>query len=280
MNLLEVPDPRRATKSVVKTLRDAFEQLCTRDTQPMVEEEFMGCHSSERIKKLAEQPIKLPIELTMPDRRALDLAVFELLGVSEADERKRLCDELYYETTKHFRQIRIVEVQKQEQRAGAEGREFRTDELAADLWDSLPEEYKQPLAAWIASQVASGLTVHLPEGQASIPDANDFLDANTVFFRMSDSDKTVVQSLKLLSRAHAETVYLLSQRGIYGTLALPSTEKAMQSLQGQIAKQLAALIAKAGELSRSRTSDEKKAMELAHLLEFWMVHGKPSREAK
>ena len=28
--------------------------------------------------------------------------------------------------------------------------------LAADLWDSLPEEDKQPLAAWIASQVNGG----------------------------------------------------------------------------------------------------------------------------
>ena len=44
--------------------------------------------------------------------------MFELLGVDDTKERERLCDELYYETAKHFRQIRIVEVQKQEQRAG------------------------------------------------------------------------------------------------------------------------------------------------------------------
>ena len=53
----------------------------------------------------------------MPDRRAFDLAVFELLGVADAAEREKLCDELYYETATHFRQIRIVEIQKQEQRA-------------------------------------------------------------------------------------------------------------------------------------------------------------------
>jgi hypothetical protein len=281
VNLLEIPDPRPVTKSVAKKLQDAFERLCTRDTQPMVEEEFMDCHSSERIKKLAEHPLKLPMELTMPDRRALDLAVFELLGVSDADERDKLCDQLYWETANHFRQIRIVEVQKQEQRAGAEGREFRTDELAADLWDGLTEDDKQPLPDWIVAQVSDGLTVTIPEGQASIPDATDFLAANTVFFRQpGTAGKAVVQPLELPSRAHAEIVHLVAQHGFHGPLRLPKTEKATHSLQVRITKRLAALAATANELARSRTSDEKKAMELAHLLEFWMLRGKPSREAK
>jgi hypothetical protein len=32
--------------------------------------------------------------------------------------------------------------------------------------------------------------------------------------------------------------------------------------------------------SRSRTSDEKRAAELAALLEFWLVRGKPRREPR
>jgi methylase of polypeptide subunit release factors len=280
VNLMEVPDPRHVTKAIAKKLRDALKGLSKRDTQPMVEEAFMECRSSERIKKLAEKPIELPQELKMPDRRALDLAVLELLGVSDPKERERLCDELYYETANHFRQIRIVEVQKQEQRAGAEGREFRTDELAADLWDSLPEEDKQPLVTWIASQVGDGMPVTIPEGHASIPDANDFLAASTVFFRQPTAGgKTVVQPVALPSRAHAEIVHLLTQHGFHGALPLPKTEKAAHTLQIQITKRIAGLAAKANELSRSRTSDERKAMELARLLGFWMFGGKPSREA-
>ena len=280
VNLLEVPDPRHVTEAVAKELQDAFAKLCQRDTLGMVEEEFMDCRDSKRIKKLAEKPVKLPIELTMPDRRALDLAIFELLGVSNAAERENLCDELYFETANHFRQIRIVEVQKQEQRSGGEGREFRTDELAADLWDSLPEEDKQPLAAWIAAHVTDGVTANIPDGRASLPDASDFLDANTVFFRQPKGGKAAVLSLPLPSRAHAEMVFLLSQRSICGALPLPKTERAAQSLQSKLTQRLVAFATKADELSRSRTGDEKKAMELAHLLEFWMVHGKPSREAK
>ena len=128
--------------------------------------------------------------------------------------------------------------------------------------------------------MTDSLTVNIPEGQASLPDANDMLDANTIFFRQPKGGKAMVQPLVFPSRAHAEIVYLLTQRGVHGALRLPKTEVAAQVLQTQIAKRLAAFAAKANELSRSRTGDEKKAMELAHLLEFWMVHGKPQREPK
>ena len=148
------------------------------------------------------------------------------------------------------------------------------------MWDSLPEADKQPLAAWIADEVADGLTVNIPEGHASLPDASDFLDANTVFFRQSTGGRAVTHPLTLPSRAHAETIHFLAQRGIHGTTLLPKAEKTAQRLQSEITKRISDLAAKAKALSRSRTGDEKKAMELARLLEFWMAHGKPAKAAK
>src|ERR1035441_9507232 len=118
----------------------------------------------------------------MADRRALDLAVFELIGVADPAEREKICDELYYETANHFRQIRIVEIQKQEQRAGGGSRGFRTDELAADLWDALEDEDKQSLPTWLGAAVADGVPILIPEGRARLPDATDMFNANTVSF--------------------------------------------------------------------------------------------------
>jgi hypothetical protein len=43
---------------------------------------------------------------------------------------------------------------------------------------------------------------------------------------------------------------------------------------------LKALATKADELARSRTSDERKAMDLSRLLVHWMINGKPSRQTK
>jgi len=280
VNLLEVPDPRHITKAVAKKLQDAFTKLCQRDTRPMVEEEFMECHSAERAKKLAEKPIGLPTELQMPDRRALDLAVFELLGVTDATERETLCNELYRETAAHFRQIRVVEIQKQEQRGRSEGRAFRTDELASDLWDSLTGEDKQPLGEWLAAQVAEGGTHVIHEGQASLPDASDFLDANTVFFKQSTGGKALAKSLSLPSRDHAEIIFTLSQLGIHGALRLPKTQTAAQKLKEHLATRLAFITEKSNHLAQSRTSDARKADELAGLLRHWWTHGKPTRVAK
>jgi methylase of polypeptide subunit release factors len=282
VNLLEVPDARLVTKAVVKKLQDAFTKLCQRDTQHFVEEGFLECQLFERAKKLAKNPIGLPIELTMPDRRALDLAVFELLGVVDAAEREKLCDELYHETTAHFRHNRILDIQKQEQRSKSEGREFRTDELAADLWDSLPSADKQPLVEWIAAQVkaSDGFTVDVPEGHANLPDATDMLDANTVFFRLPKGGKGAAPPLALPSRAHAEMVFTLARQNIHGALPLPKSEKAAETLQAMVMARLDALAARANELARSRTGDEKRVTDLARLLEFWMTHGKPRREPK
>ena len=226
VNLLEIPDPRDIPKSIAEKLRNAFRQLCTRITGGMVEEALMECKSSERAKKLAENLIELPEELKQPDRRALDLAVFELLGVSNASAREKLVDELHWETANHFRQIRIVEIQKQEQRSKSEGREFRTDELAADLWDSLPEDDKQSLAAWLASQIDDGLPVNIPESDGcSLPDANDFLDASSVFFHLPGAAKKEAQKISLPSRAHAELVHFAWQQKILGNVHIAQNRK-------------------------------------------------------
>ena len=276
VNLLELPDPRHATPAVATKLKDAFAQLCQRDTSELVEEEFKECHSAERVKKLAGKPICLPWELQQSDRRALDLAVFELIGVSDAAERERLCDELYRETAAHFRQIRIVEIQKQEQRGGAEGREFRTDELAADLWDALAEDEREPLPAWLARNITQGLTVTIPDGTPALPEASDMFSANTVFFRQNSG----THQLALPSRAHAELLYCLCHESFHGDLDLPASESDAASLLARLSDRLAVLTEKARQLAASRTSDDSRIDDLAGLLCQWMLHGKPQRKVK
>jgi hypothetical protein len=280
LNFLEIPDPRNVPTRVADKLTKAFAALGQRDTGSMLEEAFAECRSAERIKKLADDEVELPNELKMSDRRNLDLAVFELLGVADAGEREKLVDDLYYETANHFRQIRIVEVQKQEQRAKSEGREFRTDELAADLWDSLQDDEKQPLAAWMAGQVANGLQVNIPEGDARLADATDFLDASTVFFRAPGANKTSFKPLLLPSRPHAELVYFVSRQNIHGALELPKTESAARDLLSASRARLETLTAKADELTRRRTSDERRALDISRLLLHWMLNGKPGRKGK
>jgi hypothetical protein len=99
-------------------------------------------------------------------------------------------------------------------------------------------------------------------------------------FRPAGTAKSGFKPLKLPSRPHAELVHFAWQQNIHGKLALPKTEKAARELFNGATARLKALTAKADELARSRTSDERKAVDLSRLLVHWMIHGKPSREAK
>jgi hypothetical protein len=120
--------------------------------------------------------------------------------------------------------------------------------------------------------------VDIPEGDARLPDSSDFLDASTVFFRAPGADKSAFKPLQLPSRPHAELVYFAWRQKIHGELALPKSENAARDLLDSATARLKAITAKAEELARSRTSDERKAMDLARLLAYWMINGKPSHE--
>ena len=274
VNLLEVPDPRGVTAVVADKLRDAFRRLCQRDTMPLVEREFMECRSPERAAKLAAQPVSLPEELSMQDRRDLDLAVLEMLGVSDVAERARLCDELYRETALHFRHIRIVEIQKQEQRGKTDNREFRMDELASDLWDGLPDDEKITLHDWLTPQIQGGKKISIPEGRSNLVDASDMLDATAVFFAFGAKTQKTHDKVTLPSRAHAELVNMLASAGVHGEIALPTAEKEARALCGTLLAHLQAIATRAQQLASSRTSDAGKAEELAELLRSWLLHGK------
>ena len=279
VNLLEIPDPRFATKEVAAKLINAFRRLAHRDARAMVEEEFMECRSSERAVKLDQNPVSLPLELQMNDRRDLDMAVFELLGIKDGAERERICDELYFETASHFRRSRIIEIQKQEQRAKADNRGFRTEELAADLWDALEEEEKITLSEWLAKQVTSGNEITIPVGKPQLPAATDMFRANSVLFGTSPT-KSGITHLDLPSRAHAELIYLLSTSRLTGNIKLPTNAAQTEKLLSDLRERLSTTQERALQLARSRTSDEARAIELSNLLQLWIMHGKPDRKVK
>jgi hypothetical protein len=268
--LVEIPDPRKATRQVRSKLIGAFERLCERDTGPMVEEEFIACRSSERAEKLKDSPINLPAELRMADRLDLDLAVFELIGVSDAAEREELCHKLYIETARYLREIRIVEIKKQEQRAKSQGRGLRIDELALDVWDALTDDERLSILEWIESNFAHDWLVTIPDGNPKLPEAEDMLDAATVFFISAKGARAT--RLNCPTRAHAEVVYQLGKLGIRGDVSLPNPA---EKLARDLSRRLLSMDRRVDELARSRSTDESRIDDLAALLRHWMTLGKP-----
>lgn len=272
VNLLEVPDPRAAAPEVAGRLIEALQRLATRAVGRLVEEGLMNCHSPERARKIASGPIVLSDELRQPDRRALDEAVFELLGVAAPGRRNRLVDRLYEETARHFRQIRVVEIQKMEQRSVAAARRFTADELAADAWDAMDPKDLRTLSEWLSAQPGPMVTVTIPVGgKATLIPEPDMFNWETVYFGKGRRGTHLVCA----SRAQAELVARLANLGVCGDVGLPAEETSCRRLLVALDSRLAEARVRFEALASSRTGTEKLREDVVDLLMYWFVHGRP-----
>ncbi|MBM4083620.1 MAG: hypothetical protein FJ272_02430 [Planctomycetes bacterium] len=229
----------------------------------------MDCHSPERARRLARSPLELPDELKSRDRRQLDEAVFELLGVSSAETRRKLVDRLYEETVRHYRQIRIVEIQKMEQRSKAKARRFAPDELAADIWDVVRPEWKVSLSHWLRAQPGDKATVDIPEPSAKLAPSSHLFDACTVYF---GKGRKLHQEFP--HRPLAELVAELANAGVTGAVEAPKGQaECVQALQ-----RLRERLSKSGQefeqLADSRTGTERLCQEIVAILKRWSIAGR------
>ncbi|MCY3019652.1 MAG: N-6 DNA methylase [Planctomycetota bacterium] len=114
VNMMLVPDPRHAVPGVSKRIVAALHRMAERHT------------------------LNLPDEFVLEDRQDLDDAVFELLGETDADERRRLRDRLYAEMTTMHAAIREKELRMIENKKRTKGgAKVSVEKVAQEIWDSL-----------------------------------------------------------------------------------------------------------------------------------------------
>jgi hypothetical protein len=269
VNLLEVPDPRGISAALAARLKDALPRMSKREVGRLVEEQLMECHSPERAAKLAAMPLVYSQELHQPDRRDLDDAVFELLGVTKPKEREYLVGRLYDATACHFREIRVVEIQKMQQRARSEGKRFGVHDLAADIWDAAELEELKPLAEWVSRRPESDATMIIPEERPAVVKLNPLFREAAVFFGRGGR-----RSLDCQSDEQAKLVARLATFGVIGELKVPQSEQACSRLLELVDSRMGAARSKFEELAASRTGDERVRGQLLDALMRWFVAGR------
>lgn len=270
VNLLEVPDPRGVSPAVTKRLTDALERLSQREVGRLVEEQLMDCHTPERARKLAAGPLVYSQELQQPDRRELDDAVLELLGVADADERAALLGRLYEATARHFRDIRVVEIEKMQQRARTENRRFSVLDLAADIWDAAELEEVTPLAEWVGQRPESdGAVLAIPDERPATVLDNPLFGDKAVAFGRSQQSHVDCASLE-----QAKLVAYLANLGVTGNVKLPNDKADCAKLLELVNARLEKTQARFRELAESRTGDERVRKQLLEALERWFIVGR------
>ncbi len=269
VNLLELPDPRGVPANIARRLRDALESMSRREVGRLVEEQLMDCHSPERARRLAAGPLALSRELQQPDRRDLDDAVFQLLGVSAPKQRGELIGRLYEATARHFREIRVVEIEKMEQRAKTGGKRFRVDDLAADIWDAAELEDATPMGDWIEQQPESDSLVIVLDERPAVLSSDVMFSPNTVYFGKRCSGHIDCQS-----RGQAELVVRLANLGVCGQVKVPAALGPCLKLLARVDRRVERARARFKELAESRTADERVQNQLVEVLERWFVVGR------
>jgi hypothetical protein len=271
VNLIDVPDPRGAPENVVKRLTDAYKSMCKRDVGGMVEATLKDCHTYSRALELASRPVvTLPDELTQTDRRDLDDAVFELLGVTDAIERSHLIGRLYEATTRHFRDVRVTEIQKMEDRRSGGSTRFAVADHAADAWDALDLADLTPLAEWVKGHATGDYeVVSIPSERPVFMNGGDLYDNETVYFGKGRRQHMVCQS-----RGEAELIARMATLGVTGEVCVPRNDKVAKKLIHVLNVRHEKTATRLRELAASRSGDSDTQEQVFNLLERWYVLGK------
>jgi hypothetical protein len=270
VNLIDVPDPRGVTDKVADKIVDALKRMSKREVGRLVEESLMECRNYERAQQLAARPLQLSAELQQPDRRDLDDAVFELLGVKNAGERRALVDRLHQETAQHFRAIRVTEIQKMEDRRAGGPRRFAAMELAADIWDAVDLTDLTPLAEWVRNHTGKhSQTFDLPDERPASLASGVMFDHETVYFgRKRESH------LECPSRGAAELLQRIANLGVTGQVTIPTENAEGIKLLEKLNSRHDVAMERLSELVDSRTNDDEQQTQVRRVLERWFVLGK------
>ena len=201
--------------------------------------------------------------------------MFELLGVQNSGKRSELIDQLYRELTLHNRNIRIVEVQKMEQRRKTATDRVSQMELAIDAWEHLEPEWQKPLPVWLEENAFAAKTVELPEGEVRLSAAGNFFEANTLFF-----GKKPTHAHECASRAEAELLYQIAHEGLRGPVSIPSGEVQARKLLSELEHRLTEGRRKMIALAEERAGTEKLREQVVETLYRWFIQGKAASATK
>jgi hypothetical protein len=193
-----------------------------------------------------------------------------MMGVKDSKRRSELVDRLYREVTLHNRNIRIIEVQKMEQRRRTGTDRVSQLELAFDAWDHLDPEWQKPLPVWLQENAHAAKTVELPEGEARLPAPENFLEANTLFF-----GKKPGRAHECASRTEAELLYQIASIGLRGPISIPTQEPEARKLLSQLQNRLEEGRRKLIALAEERAGTEKLREQVVETLYRWFIHGQP-----
>jgi hypothetical protein len=222
VSMMPLPDPRSASAAVLNKIATAFEAMSQRDALQFLSERRMrrmAYGKSGKDSQLALLPDQS--ELEMPDRRALDEAVLELLGVTDRKERAALMDRLYGYLREFFEQTRAKEEKAIANKHRAKRRAAASPaELAAQVLAELKDKHPSLLRGY-----ADFLDLDQPFSTFDLPDGGEpelhhdmFASTGSVRFMRG---KKQVGLVSTQSPEQAALLNVVARQGVRGLVRVP-----------------------------------------------------------
>ena len=228
-----VPDIRKASPKAADRAVAACERMARRNTQRYLHEEF-----------------------ALDDRRELDDAALEILGIEDAEERAALMDRLYRDVTDMQRSIRDREViaQRDRRRSARRGAPNPQD-IADEIWDQRDLDLLQFPEDFVRRR-NEGEMFDLPSGGVEVGvamiEAGGMLRAGTVRVGGQDGDVLDVGSV-----ARARFLEALSLCHRAGQVRLPDDDVCEEAFSS-FSRYRSELLDRCSELVRQRTTDQRR----------------------
>ncbi len=255
-NIMRVPNPRLATEAQRWRVAEAFHAMKDRPVLGFLSERRLRRMSyTAKGKEAALDQVSEESELTQPDRRELDEAVLELLGVSPSRERAKILDDLYAYLAEFFEWTRQNEEHAIRNKKKAKGRKtVRSSDLVNEILADVERDHGTLLRTY-----DDFLDFDEPFDTYEVPANGEperldgLLESHAIrFFSRKNSEAPIIETS---SDPQRELLILLIENGMRGLIRIPVEEEASSRLRARYEKFLKQRADTLRSLVEDRTAD-------------------------
>lgn len=232
VSMMLVPDLRRATRKMIQALEVAMAALAEREPKQLLSERRLRTMAFEKSGKHAElELLSDDCELDMPDRRALDHIVLELLGVKTKKERgvwiNRLYDDLrqFFEKTRRKEEEAIVNKNTTKRKGAVSAQDLAT-QLSAELNTQEPNLFRSYKDFFNESGAGDSWIARAVPAEGAPELHADLHDIGVRFKR----GKKPIEFVSMPSEAHAALAVVAIREMRRETVQLPRSDTLCRSL--------------------------------------------------
>lgn len=260
-NMMLVPDPRKATKTQQQRVARAFQKMAKRDAYQFISEKrlrreaYVQAGTQSKLESLSDK-----CELDMPDRRELDDAVLQMMGVSDKAKRNELINRLYAYLHGFFEDVRQKEERaiENKKRAAKRSKKSPTD-LAKEVYDDIDLNYRWLLKKYedhFLDPITEEIDIKvLPKG--IVPSGPEQI-LNGYRLVYSAGRGRGAEYIEVPFEAQAKLLKLLSEQGFSSYVRYPHYEEDAKRLWSDFSEHVSKKTAKLTELVTERTHDEER----------------------